>query len=67
MVPSFSFDSKDKDPLPAHILRDQGNWFLIYIVAQYVVYFVCKLVSIVITNKLEAELEERKLQYQVDF
>ena len=41
---------------------EQGQWFLLYIVMQYMVYFVCKIISLVITNNLEAEFEEKKAQ-----
>ena len=41
-------------------LGDQGQWFLIYTILQYLVYIANKVVSIVITNKLEAEFETKK-------
>ena len=39
-------------------LGDQGQWFIIYIVAQYTLYIINKIVSICITNRLEADFEE---------
>ena len=48
-------------------LGDQGTWFLIYIIAQYIVYIVNKVVSIIITNKLEAEYETKKAQSDYQF
>ena len=35
-------------------LPEQGQWFRYYIVAQYTLYIIQKLLSIIITNKLEA-------------
>ena len=43
-------------------LVEEGQWFLIYIISQYMVYFICKIISLVITNNLEAEFEEKKAQ-----
>ena len=41
-----------------YLLVDQGFWFMLYIVLQYVLYIICKIVSIIITNRLEAEYDE---------
>ena len=41
-------------------LGDFGQWLLIYIVAQYILYIVCKIVAIIVTNKLESEFDEKK-------
>ena len=41
-------------------LGGQGQWLLVYIVSQYALYILCKIVAIIITNKLETEFEERK-------
>ena len=43
-------------------LGDQGSWLLMYTILQYIVYIVNKVVSIIITNKLEAEFETKKAQ-----
>ena len=42
-------------------LRQEGRWFLIYIVAQYVIFVFTKVISVSLTNKLEAEFQENKL------
>ena len=34
-------------------LVEEGQWFLVYIICQYTVYIVCKIISLVITNNLE--------------
>ena len=44
------------------LLVDQGFWFVVFIVMQYVLYIICKIVAIVITNRLEAEYDEQKAQ-----
>ena len=41
-------------------LADFGHWILIYIVSQYILYIVCKIVAIIVTNKLESEFDEKK-------
>ena len=41
-------------------LYDYGSWFLIFIIMQYVVYFVQKCVTICITNKYRSHYEEQK-------
>ena len=42
------------------MLIDQGYWFFLYIILQYILYFISKITSIVITNRLEAEYDEKK-------
>ena len=39
-------------------LSDQGWWLKAYIISQYVVYLGTKVVSIIITNRLEAQYDE---------
>lgn len=39
---------------------DQGFWFLVYIIMQYVLYIISKVTAIIMTNRLEAEYEEEK-------
>ena len=39
-------------------LGDQGQWFAVFIVAQYVLYILSKVISICITNRLEADFDE---------
>ena len=50
--------------LPANFntiyLGSLGQWLFIYIVAQYALYIISKVCSIIITNSLEAEYEEKK-------
>ena len=50
--------------LPANFntiyLGSLGQWLFIYIVAQYALYIISKVCSIIITNSLEAEFEEKK-------
>mmetsp|Transcript_36801 Transcript_36801/g.56344 ORF Transcript_36801/g.56344 Transcript_36801/m.56344 type:complete len:118 (+) Transcript_36801:227-580(+) len=41
-------------------LGDEGQWIQIFIVAQYTLYILCKIVSLIITNRLEAEFEQKK-------
>ena len=41
-------------------LPEQANWIKWYVVSQYLVYFASKIVSIIITNKLEAEFDEQR-------
>ena len=41
-------------------LKTQGNWIFMYIVAQYLLFILCKIVSVVITNRLESMYEEKK-------
>ena len=41
-------------------LSSVGQWHVIYIGMQYVLYIACKIVAIVVTNKLETELDEAK-------
>ena len=41
-------------------LVNEGQWFLVYIISQYILFLSCKIVSIIITNKLESEFEEKK-------
>ena len=41
-------------------LGDMGQWLLIYVVAQYLLYIFCKIVAIIVTNKLETEFDEKK-------
>ena len=41
-------------------LLAEGYWFYFYIVAHYIVFFICKVVSILISNQLEEELESIK-------
>ena len=41
-------------------LPEWGQWILVFVVCQYILYVLCKIVAIIITNKLEAEFEEKK-------
>ena len=41
-------------------LPEQGTWLKIYIISQYVLYLVSKVVSIVITNRLEAQYDSER-------
>ena len=41
-----------------YLLIDQGFWFMIYIIGQYALYIISKIIAIVITNRLEAEYDE---------
>ena len=41
-------------------LGDLGQWILVFIIAQYIIWFLCKIVSIIITNKLNIEFDEQK-------
>ena len=41
-------------------LPEEGQWFLIFIICQYALYLLCKIVAIIITNKLETEFDEKK-------
>ena len=41
-------------------IYEEGQWFLIYAIIQYVVYIVNKVAQIILTNNLEAEYEEKK-------
>ena len=41
-------------------LPEQGTWLKIYIISQYVLYIVQKIISIVITNKLEAQYDQER-------
>ena len=52
----------DKKPgnFTAVYLDTQGDWLRIYIISHYCVYIIQKLVSIVITNKLEADFERKR-------
>ena len=43
-------------------LPEQGTWFKIYIISQYVLYLVQKVISIMITNKLEAQYDTERNQ-----
>ena len=40
-----------------YLLADQGFWFLIFVVAQYALYILTKVSTIIINNKLEAEFD----------
>ena len=51
---------KERDIELKNLVIDQGFWFLVFVIAQYVLYILCKLSSIIMTNKLEAEFEEEK-------
>ena len=42
----------------AFILKDQGFWFMTFVAMQYVLWILCKITSIVITNRLEADYDE---------
>lgn len=45
-----------------YLLIDEGFWFMLYIIMQYILYILSKLVAVVITNRLEAEYDEQKAQ-----
>ena len=49
---------KDRTGPSQYLVLDQGFWILTFIIAQYALYILCKISSIVMTNKLEAEYEE---------
>ena len=56
------FLTRDKKPgnYTSVYLESQGEWLRIYIISHYCVYIIQKLVSIVITNKLEADFERKR-------
>ena len=39
-------------------LGDEGHWILCYVVMQVILWIVCKIVSVLIYNKIEEESEE---------
>ena len=41
-------------------LGDLGQWLLIYTISQYALWLLSKVVSIIITNKLNVEFDEEK-------
>ena len=41
-------------------LAGQGTWLKVFTISMYVVYLVQKLVSIVITNRIEGQYEEQR-------
>ena len=41
-------------------LSDQGMWLMLYVILQVVVWLVCKITALVVTNKLAAEFDEKK-------
>ena len=41
-------------------LPTQAMWLKWYIISQYLIYLATKIVSIVITNKLEADFDEQR-------
>ena len=43
-------------------LASQGQWLKYYIISHYVVYIVQKILQIIITNKLEAQYEQKRLE-----
>lgn len=45
-----------------YLVVDQGFWFTIYIIMQYILYIICKIVAVITTNRLEAEFDEQKAQ-----
>lgn len=51
---------REREDQIRNLVIDQGFWFLVFIIAQYVLYILCKISSIMITNKLEAEYEEER-------
>ena len=53
------------EKLPSFILKEEGFWLLIYIIAQYILYILCRVSTLVIVNKLEAEFDERKAQFKL--
>ena len=67
-VVKFTFsEDESKNDLPSYILRDQGSWFFLYIVLQYLVYLISKIITTVIYNKLRAEFDETKAKVNVGF
>ena len=51
---------KEKTIQGEYLLVDQGFWFLVYVIMQYVLYIISKVTAIIMTNRLEAEYEEEK-------
>ena len=43
-------------------LVTQGQWLKYYVISHYAVYIIQKLISIIITNKLEANYERQRLE-----
>ena len=60
MIMPLQTNSTNSVKLPSWILREQGFWMLLYVVAQYFLYFLCKISTTIIYNRLEAEFEEIK-------
>ena len=52
--------SAAQEKLPPYLVKDEGFWILIYIFAQYILYILCRVSTLIIVNKLEAEFDERK-------
>ena len=59
-----SGDNLDANKLPSNYdtvyLSVEGLWLKIFIIAQYILFFVCKIAQIVVTNKLSAAYEEQR-------
>ena len=41
-------------------MPEQGQWFRYFVICQYGLYIIQKLLSIIITNKLEAQFDQRR-------
>ena len=41
-------------------LPEQATWLKWYVISQYLIYLATKIVSIIITNKLEADFDEQR-------
>lgn len=52
--------SKEYQYALSFLMINQGFWFATYIFMQYFVYLTCKVWSIILINRLEAEFDEKK-------
>ena len=57
---SGDFLTKIPDNYNEVYLNTEGQWFLYYIIAHYIMYVIQKVISIAITNKFETEFEKKK-------
>ena len=56
--------SKEHYKVASILMVQQGFWFFVFIVMQYSLYFLSKVWSIIIINRLEAEFDEKKAQLE---
>ena len=52
------FEEEEQEEEPTFILQEQGLWFLVFVVAQYILFFMSRLWTVVLQHKMTSQRDK---------